>query len=68
MAEEAKKEGWKPGDGVKAVGKAIKDNPGHAVVGAVVGQILIPIPGVGLAIGAAVGGWIGKKNNAGGKE
>lgn len=64
MTDEAKTEekSWKPGDGVKAVGTAIKDNPGHAVVGAVIGQVLIPIPLVGAAIGAAVGGWIGKRN------
>jgi len=61
MAEE-KKDGWKPGDGVKAVAGAVKENPGHAVVGAIVGQVLIPIPVVGALIGAGVGGWIGKKN------
>lgn len=66
MADE--KKGWKPGDGAKAVWGAVKDNPGHAVVGAVVGQIVIPIPGLGAAIGAGIGGWIGKKNNPGGKE
>lgn len=58
-----KKEGWKPGDGVKAVWGAAKDNPGHAVAGAIIGQILIPIPGVGLAIGGGIGAWIGKKNS-----
>ena len=65
MTEEPKKEegDWKPGDGAKAVGKAIKDNPGHAVIGAVIGQILIPIPVVGAGIGAGVSAWIAKKND-----
>lgn len=62
MAEE-KKEGWKPGDGVKAGTQAIKDNPGHAVAGAVLGTVLIPIPVVGTVAGAYIGAWIGKKND-----
>jgi phage tail tape-measure protein len=64
MADDVKKdESWKPGDGAKAVGQAIKDNPGHAVVGAILGQVLIPIPIVGAGIGAGVAAWIGKKND-----
>jgi hypothetical protein len=61
--EEKKPEGWKPGDGAKAVGKAMRDNPGHAVGGAIVGQILIPIPVVGAVIGASVTSWWAKKND-----
>ena len=60
MAEE--KKGWKPGDGVKAAWEACKDNPGHSVIGGLIGQIVIPIPGVGFGIGAVLGGWVGKKN------
>lgn len=63
MTDEAKKEGWKPGDGAKAVGSAMRDNPGHALGGAVVGQILIPIPVVGAVIGAAAFSWYAKKND-----
>ena len=49
-------------DGTVSVLSAMKDNPGHAVAGAVIGQLLIPIPIVGFAIGGVIGGWIGKKN------
>lgn len=63
MTEEAKPEGWKPGDGAKAIGTAIKDNPGHAIGGAIVGQILIPIPIVGAGIGASLAAWYAKKND-----
>ena len=31
------------------------------LLGAIIGQILIPIPGVGAAIGGAIGGWGGSK-------
>ena len=58
-----KEEGWKPGDGAKAVGQAIKDNPGHAIGGAIIGQILIPIPVVGAGIGAGLAAWWSKKND-----
>jgi hypothetical protein len=34
--------------------------PAHAAVGAVIGQILIPVPIVGLWIGAEIGGHVGK--------
>jgi hypothetical protein len=62
-APEKKDDSWRPGDGAKAVGKAIKDNPGHAVGGAILGQILIPIPVVGAVIGAAGLAWWSKKND-----
>ena len=38
----------------------IKENPGHSVTGAVIGTFLLPIPIVGTAVGAAIGGWFGK--------
>lgn len=60
---DTKPQGWKPGDGAKAVGSAVKNNPGHAVGGAIIGQILIPIPVVGALIGGGIGAWIGKKND-----
>lgn len=41
---------------------AVIDNPGHAVLGAVIGTFLIPIPVLGTAVGAVVGGWVGEKN------
>lgn len=65
MAEEVKTEekGWRPGDGAKAVGRAMRDNPGHAIGGAIVGQILIPIPVVGAVAGAALTSWWAKKND-----
>lgn len=66
MTEEVKteeKKGWKPGDGVKASWGAMKDNPGHAVGGAIIGQILIPIPVVGAVAGAAITSWWAKKND-----
>lgn len=50
-------------DGVKTGTKAVVDNPGHSVVGALLGTVLIPIPVVGTVAGAYIGGWIGKKNN-----
>lgn len=58
-----KDKGWRPGDGAKAVGTAMKDNPGHAVGGAIIGQILIPIPIVGAVIGAVGLSWWAKKND-----
>jgi phage tail tape-measure protein len=66
MTDEAKEptpEGWRPGDGAKASWEAAKNNPGHAVVGGVIGQILIPIPVVGFVVGGAIGSWIAKKND-----
>lgn len=47
----------------KSATNAVVENPGHAVVGAVLGTVFIPIPVVGTAVGAYLGGWIGKKNN-----
>jgi LysM domain len=45
-------------DGWKAVGRGAVRVAGTAV-GAVVGQALIPIPGVGAAVGAVAGGFVG---------
>jgi hypothetical protein len=42
--------------------KAVVNNPGHSIVGAVIGQIVIPVPLLGAAIGAAAGGWFAEKN------
>ena len=56
---EKKEDGWYPGKGVEAVGGAVRDNPGGAVGGAIVGTILFP--GVGTVIGAGVGAWWSKK-------
>lgn len=50
-------------DDVHPVVKAVLDHPGHAVVGAILGQVFIPIPIVGGLVGAAVGGWIGKQRS-----
>ena len=63
MADENKGVADKAYDGVKEGTKAVVDNPGHSVVGALLGTVLIPIPVVGTVAGAYIGGWIGKKNN-----
>jgi phage tail tape-measure protein len=49
--------------GVRKANRAVINNPGHSVTGAIVGTILIPIPVVGTVVGAYVGGWIGMKND-----
>jgi hypothetical protein len=38
----------------------IINHPAHAAVGAVIGQILIPIPILGAYVGAEIGGHIGR--------
>jgi phage tail tape-measure protein len=48
---------------VSEANKAVVNNPGHSVTGAVIGTVLIPIPIVGTVVGAYIGGWIGKKND-----
>ena len=48
-------------DGTKSIGTAIKENPGSATIGAVVGLVVAGPPGA--VLGAGAGGWIGKKNN-----
>jgi hypothetical protein len=68
---EGDKDAWAPGkylgaaarktwEGTKAVGRAVRDNPGHAVVGAVVGGIVAGP--VGMVVGAGGTAWIGEKN------
>ena len=39
----------------------IVNYPGHAVVGAVIGQLVFPLPVVGAALGAVIGAHIGAK-------
>ena len=39
----------------------IVNNPGHAVVGALIGQLVFPLPIVGAALGAVIGAHIGAK-------
>jgi uncharacterized protein YqgC (DUF456 family) len=54
-----KEDGWYPGKGVEAVGGAVRDNPGGAVGGAIIGTFIVP--GLGTVIGAGVGAWWSKK-------
>jgi hypothetical protein len=53
-------EGWYFGKGVVSVAKAVRDNPGAATIGAVVGIVGGP---PGMVVGAGIGGWIGKKSH-----
>lgn len=53
MSEEKKEFGW---------WSASCDYPLHAIVGALVGQVIIPIPIVGLLLGWYVGARIGFKS------
>jgi phage tail tape-measure protein len=62
MAEEEKNIAQKTGDVAKSATQAVVDNPGHSIVGALVGTVLIPIPVVGTVAGAYIGGWFGEKN------
>ena len=41
----------------------VKEHPGGAVTGAVVGTVLIPIPVVGTVVGGWLGAYISKKNS-----